>query len=257
MKIVIISDIHANFAALKALPERRYDELWCLGDLVNYGPNPHEVIRWVRANATAVVRGNHDHASGFSVEPLCSEAFRRLAEETLRYTLEVCTYKDLHYLKALPVYREIKVERTQFFLVHAMPTNPLFGYCFENSPDWREEVDCIEADVLLVGHTHTPFVRQVGKTTILNPGSLGQPKTGRPLACYAVWNDGEILLGQYEYAIEETVQGIRRMPILPEDQEALIGVLKTGEIPTHSRPASPSRCELSISIPMSEEDDCV
>lgn len=93
---------------------------------------------------------------------------------------------------------------------------------------------CVDADVLIVGHTHTPFVRQEGKTTILNPGSLGQPKTGRPLACYAVWEDGKILLHEYEYPIEDTIAGIRRMPIPSEDQEALITVLKTGEIPARS-----------------------
>ncbi len=234
MKIVIVSDIHANLAALEALPEREYDQLWCIGDLVDYGPNPHEVVQWVQTNASITVRGNHDHAAGFSVDPKCSAPYKRLARETLRHTLEVCTKKDFHYLKNLPLYRETQVGATKFFLVHAMPSDPLFGYCPENSPEWREQVKCVEADVLVVGHTHTPFVRKEGKTTILNPGSLGQPKTGRPLACYAVWNDGEIYLQEYEYPVEETIQGIRSMPILPEDQDALIGVLKTGEIPARA-----------------------
>jgi putative phosphoesterase len=232
VKIVIISDVHGNLAALKALPEHDYDALWCIGDLVDYGPNPREVIEWVEAHASLVVRGNHDHAAGFSVDPQCSAPYKKLAEKTLRYTLEVCTRKDLDYLKALPIYRETQVGQTKFYQVHAMPTNPLFGYCPENSPSWSEQVSCIDADVLVVGHTHTPFVRKVGKTTIVNPGSLGQPKTGRTLACYAVWEDGKILLHEYEYPIEETIRGIRKMPILTDDQDALIAVLKTGEIPT-------------------------
>jgi putative phosphoesterase len=234
VKIVIISDIHANLAALQALPERRYDQLWCIGDLVDYGPNPHEVVEWVRANATVVVRGNHDHAAGFSVDPRCSAPYKKLAEETLRYTLEVCTGKDLGYLSSLPTYREIPIGPVQFYLVHATPSDPLFGYCSENSPNWREQVTCIEADMLVVGHTHTPFVRQVGKTTILNPGSLGQPKTGRPQACYAILEDGEMFLREYEYPIQETIRGIREMPIPVEDQEALITVLQTGQIPTRA-----------------------
>ena len=72
MKIVIVSDIHANLAALRALPERDYDQLWCIGDLVDYGPRPHEVVQWMRGHATVAVRGNHDHAAGFSVDPQCS-----------------------------------------------------------------------------------------------------------------------------------------------------------------------------------------
>jgi len=234
VKIVIISDIHANLAALQSLPERQYDQLWCIGDLVDYGPNPHEVVEWVRANATVVVRGNHDHAAGFSVDPQCSAPYKKLAAETLRFTLQVCTKEDLNYLKNLPVYREISVPSTRFYLVHATPTDPLFGYCPEHAPSWREQVGCVAADVLVVGHTHTPFVRREGGISILNPGSLGQPKTGRPQACYAIWEDGEMSLKEYEYPIEETIRGIRAMPILPEDQDALITVLKTGEVPARA-----------------------
>lgn len=231
MKIVIISDIHANLAALDALPEHQYDQLWCIGDLVDYGPDPHEVVDWVRKSATVVVRGNHDNAAGFNADPQCSAPYKKLAGETLRLTLQLCTKEDLNYLKDLPIYRELSVGPTRFYLVHATPTDPLFGYCPENSPSWREQVDCIDADMLVVGHTHTPFVRREGKTIILNPGSLGQPKTGRPRACYAVWEDGQAHLKEYEYPIAETIRGIRAMPIPREDQEALITVLQTGEIP--------------------------
>lgn len=236
MRIVIISDIHANLAALEALPERDYDQLWCIGDLVDYGPNPHEVVHWMRANVPVVVRGNHDFAAGFNVDPQCSAPYKKLAAETLRLTLQVCTQEDLNYLKDLPVYRDMSVNSTRFYLVHATPTDPLFGYCPEDSPSWREQVECIDADVLVVGHTHTPFIRREGKTTILNPGSLGQPKTGRPLACYAVWEDGKMSLKEYEYPIDVTIRGIRAMPIATDDQDALITVLRTGEVPTSAVP---------------------
>jgi len=236
VKIVILSDIHANLAALGAFPEHDFDELWCIGDLVDYGPSPHEIVQWVKHKATLAVRGNHDHAAGFSADPQCSPPYKKLADETLRYTQQVCTDEDLSYLRSLPIYREIAMNSTRFYLVHAMPTDPLFGYCPEHSAFWEEQVRSIEADVLVVGHTHTPFIRQVGRTTILNPGSLGQPKTGRPLACYAIWEDGKIALKEYEYPVEDTIQGIRKMPIPTDDQEALILVLQTGELPArHSR----------------------
>lgn len=232
MKVVIISDIHGNLAALNALPERHFDELWCIGDLVDYGPNPHEVVEWVRQQATVAVRGNHDHAGGFSVDPQCSAPFKKLAEETLRFTQQVCTDEDLGYLRSLPVRRELTVNGTRFYLVHAIPSDPLFGYCPEESDRWKQEVEKIDADVLIVGHTHTPFLRGEGKTSILNPGSLGQPKTGRPLACYAVWEDGEISLKEYEYPVETAIRGIHAMPIPAEDQDALIGLLSTGSLST-------------------------
>lgn len=94
MKIVVASKTQANLAALEVLPECQYDQLWCLGDLFDYGPNPREVVGWVRTNATAVVRGNHDHAAGFSVEPVCSEQYKRLTAEPLQCTLDVCTLEE-------------------------------------------------------------------------------------------------------------------------------------------------------------------
>lgn len=231
MKIVIVSDIHGNLPALNALPEREFDQLWCIGDLVDYGPYPHEVVEWIKGRSTIAVRGNHDHAAGFSVDPQCSPPFKKLAEETLRYTRQVCTDEDLSYLRSLPTRRELTVDSTPFYLVHAMPTDPLFGYCPEESERWQQEVDGIDAEVLIVGHTHTPFLRRIGKTTILNPGSLGQPKTGRPQACYAVWEGGKITRKEFDYPVSDTIDGIRKMPIPSEDQDALIGLLETGSLP--------------------------
>ena len=76
MKIVIISDLHGNYDALSALPESG-DELWVLGDLVNYGPQPRAVLNFVRSHAAAVVRGNRDHAVGFDVDPRCTPGTAR------------------------------------------------------------------------------------------------------------------------------------------------------------------------------------
>jgi putative phosphoesterase len=239
VKIVIVSDIHGNLAALNALPEQQFDALWCIGDLVDYGPNPHEVVEWVRQQATVAVRGNHDHAAGFSVDPQCSVSFKKLADETLCFTREVCTEEDFGYLRSLPVRRDLSANSTRFYIVHAIPSDPLFGYCPEDSARWKQEVAGINADVLIVGHTHTPFMRREGNTMILNPGSLGQPKTGRPFACYAVWEDGKISLKEYEYPVSETASGVRRMPIPLKSQEALIGLLQTGALSTPSSVHSP------------------
>lgn len=228
MKIVIISDIHANLAALQSLPEDDYDEMWCLGDLVDYGPKPHEVVQWVRHRANVVVRGNHDHAVGFDVDPRCSLPYKHLASETMRFTQRVCTYGDLQFLRQMPLQRELKVDDRRFYLVHAAPTEPLFGYRTANSELWEHEVLWVDADFLVVGHTHTPFIRTVGHCTIVNPGSLGQPKTGRPLACYAVWEDGKFSLREFQYPVEKTSGEIWQMPLTNGDREDLVAILKTG-----------------------------
>ena len=79
MRVLIVSDLHANLEAVSALPSA-YDQLWVLGDLVNYGPDPATVIRFVRDRAAIVVRGNHDHSIGFDEDPQCSQRFRAMAE---------------------------------------------------------------------------------------------------------------------------------------------------------------------------------
>lgn len=240
MKIAIISDIHANLAALRAFPETGCDQVWCLGDLVDYGPNPHEVVRELQGIASTIVCGNHDYAAGFGADPQCSPAYRHLAAETLRYTRSVCTPEDLLFLKNLPKSCETILASTHFYLVHAVPSDPLFAYCPYESDRREQEVKRIRVDVLLVGHTHIPFIRNVGNSTVVNPGSLGQPKTGRPLACYAVWEDGAISLKEYAYPIEETIHAIEQMRITKEDQEHLISVLMTGAIPAKNpEPTAP------------------
>jgi hypothetical protein len=85
MRICLISDLHANLEALRALPGG-YDELWVLGDLVNYGPDPAAVIDFVRSRASLVIRGNHDHSVGFAADCGCSPRFRAMAEATRDYT---------------------------------------------------------------------------------------------------------------------------------------------------------------------------
>src|SRR3954471_4246908 len=79
MKLVIISDIHGNHDALRALPEE-YDELWVLGDLVNYGPQPKEVVADVMEKASLVVQGNHDHAVAYDDDSRWSPRYRPIPE---------------------------------------------------------------------------------------------------------------------------------------------------------------------------------
>jgi protein phosphatase len=232
-KIVIMSDIHGNFDALMALPES-YDELWVLGDLVNYGPDPAAVIDFVKAKAVLVVSGNHDYSIGVNQDPQCSPRFKQMAEATRRYTNSVLSMEHKHYLRHLPRQVETEREGTRFHLCHAIPSNPLFGYCQADSPRWPAEVDGLSANIVLVGHTHIPFVKKFGTRLVVNPGSLGQPKTGSPQARYAVWEDGKIKLKSYEYPVELTVAKVQALPIDEAFRDELSAILRTGKVPTES-----------------------
>ena len=98
MKIVIVSDIHGNFDAPSALRES-YDELWVLGDLVNYGPEPAPVVEYVKSKATLVVRGNHDNSIGFNQDPRCSAPYVEMAEATRRFTDSVLNSGQKDFLR--------------------------------------------------------------------------------------------------------------------------------------------------------------
>ena len=230
MRIAIISDIHGNFEALSALRET-YDELWVLGDLVNYGPDPAAAIDYVRAKAAVVLSGNHDYSIGFNQDPRCSAPFRKMAEATGRYTDSILSLDHKLYLRHLPRFLEARRDNTNFYLCHVLPSDPLFGYCPAESPQWLEEVAKVHADVLLVGHTHVPFVRSIGSCVVVNPGSLGQPKSGSPEARYAVWESGKAELKSYPYPVESTVKKVQALPIEAALRDELTAVLRTGGVP--------------------------
>lgn len=235
-RIVLISDIHGNFEALMALPED-YDELWVLGDLVNYGPQPAEVIEFVRENASLVVRGNHDDAVAFERDPRCSAAFRKAAEETRRYTAEVLRYEQKGYLGGLPHHRWVQRGQWTFYLCHAVPSDPLYAYCAPDSRNWARELAVTGTDFLFVGHTHIQFSHREGEQLVVNPGSIGQPKMGKPCPTFAIWENGLVTLHAYKYPVHKTVEQVRSMPVSVSTQEFLARVLETGTVPKSEKEA--------------------
>jgi predicted phosphodiesterase len=230
VKILIISDAHGNAEALNALTES-YDELWVLGDLVDYGPEPEEVIQEVRQRAALIVRGNHDHAVGHDVDPRCAPPFRAMAEATRRHAIKTLSDEDKQFLRDLPLTASVERDGRRCFLRHATPSDPLFAYCPPDSPAWVQECASVDADIMLVGHTHLPFVRSVGTRTVVNPGSLGQPKEGGPDASYAMWQDGEVTLRKVPYPVDRTVAKIKALPLPAGIAVALEHLLRTGSPP--------------------------
>ena len=229
MKILIISDLHANLEAIEALP-REFDQLWVLGDLVNYGPDPSAAIRYVRQHAAMVVRGNHDHAVAFGEDSRCSARFRRMAEETCQYTRSVLQEDERRYLQALPLKAGCDVGGVHFLLCHAVPSNPLYEYRLADSDLWSGD-PAEWSGVVLTGHTHIPFQRSCAGKIVVNPGSVGQPKNGRAEACYAVWQDGRITLGSVAYDVEKTVEKLRRLALSAAVFDELAFVLRNGSVP--------------------------
>jgi protein phosphatase len=231
MKLLIVSDIHANLEALEAVLAESYDELWVLGDLVNYGPNPSEVVDLVRRNASLVVQGNHDYALGSGSDPQCSHAFRKMARAMQNFTEPLLSLDQKAFLSSLPRTTARTLEGHRFFLCHATPREPIFKYCPADPTSWAAEVAGLEADIVLTGHTHLPFLMNLAGRQILNPGSVGQPKHGFPMACYALWDNGRLALQSTRYPVEDTVRKVQALQVPLEIRSQLAAVLRSGSPP--------------------------
>ncbi len=225
MKIAIISDVHGNLDALEAFPED-YDELWMLGDQVNYGPQPREVVEIIRRKADIVIQGNHDHAVGHDDDSRWSARYRATAEATCRHASAALSEDQKRYLRALPLSAEAERGGVRFHLVHATPSDPHYGRLAPDADGWIAEVERAEADVLLVGHSHVPFIRAIGARTIVNPGSIGQSRSGDPRASYAIWEDGAFALRSFAYPVETTVRKIKALAYPPAIAAELIRTLR-------------------------------
>ncbi len=136
---------------------------------------------------------------------------------------------ELAYLREFPLTTDVVLEGVRFHLVHATPSDPLYTYL--RPPEearWAAEVERIDADVIVVGHTHLPMVLRFGKKIVLNPGSVGQPRERDPRAGYAVIEDGEPRLMRVDYDIEATVADLNSSRLAPGVAKPLTRVLRTG-----------------------------
>ena len=204
MRILLVADIHANRHALDAIREP-FDVCLCMGDLVEYGPDPKPVIDWVRANALACVRGNHDHGTSQDVPILGQGGFKYLTMATRPGSIAKLSPIDLRYLNTLPTTSMLTLDGKKFLLVHATPRDPLDEYTTNDPAVWQSRLQGVDADFVLVGHTHVQFTLPLGRTTIVNPGAVGLPRDGDPKVKYAIIENGQVELKSCDYPVEKTV----------------------------------------------------
>ncbi len=216
----ILADIHSNLTALKAVLEdieRRggVDEVWCLGDIVGYGPDPHECIDTLRQMKIVNIMGNHDAAA---VGKIDIAFFNRDAAAAIRWTAGQLTHDDYVYLNQLP----LSIERESFTLVHGSPRDPVREY-LHSTHSAEQNLPYLHTMYCLVGHTHSPTVFVFNDTAdgtmkrfepdsplmlgedrlIINPGAVGQPRDGDPRASYALLDSdaGTLTLHRVSYDI--------------------------------------------------------
>ncbi len=204
MRVLLLSDIHANLVALEAVLRRTpaYDAVWCLGDVVGYGPAPNECVARLRGLGALTLAGNHDVAA-IGNAPL--EVFRSGARLALEWTRRVLTPESKAWLAALEPKRILPEHHLT--LVHASPRDALWEY-IENEHVASENFPHFETDMAFFGHTHQPIAYRLRETEkilrtailpeskplplepklLLNPGSVGQPRDGDPRAAFALFD---------------------------------------------------------------------
>jgi putative phosphoesterase len=229
MRILLVADIHGNWPALQALNEP-HDVCLCLGDLVDYGLEPAPCIDWVRQKVRYAVRGNHDHGVAQNVTITGRNGFKWLTGMTRPLTRERLSPDDVRFLSRLPVSRLLTLEDTRFLLVHATPRDPMDEYAQPDADYWSRRLQNVDADVICVGHTHQPYVLEVGDKLVINPGSVGQPRDGDPRASYAVIENFQIELKRIEYPVEETVKVVQESNLPDAAKEVLVDVFRTGNL---------------------------
>jgi predicted phosphodiesterase len=200
LRIAAISDIHGNWHAFEAVlddvEKERVDEIWCLGDIVGYGPQPNRCVEVARERSDICLLGNHDLAALGEVD---LASFSPDAATSARWTIEELDADARDYLASL----EPKGEREGAELFHASPRDPIWEYVL-SEPAVRAALSMTTARLVLVGHSHIPIALRLSDGDalagglakggseielsegrwLLNPGSVGQPRDGDPRAAY-------------------------------------------------------------------------
>jgi protein phosphatase len=250
LRIVLLSDIHGNYDALSTVLNliKDYDYLVVVGDLVDYGPEPEKVVDTIKSLNAIVVRGNHDHAVAFNVDCGCGEKTHDISIFTReRITIPRLDENQVKYLGSLPLEETISLNGYSLKIVHGSPSNPLYGYVYPwnirsslCSTNLRlaasmDEKECeLTWSVLFLGHTHYQFSLRMGKTLIVNPGSVGQPRDGDQRASFTIvelnGDEQKIIHYKAKYDVDST---LRKLSELIQDKyyyDKLARILINGKI---------------------------
>jgi diadenosine tetraphosphatase ApaH/serine/threonine PP2A family protein phosphatase len=232
MRVAVISDVHSNLSALQAVladvDAAAVDELWCLGDVVGYGPRPNECCDLVRGRAALSLCGNHDLAV---LGTLDVTEFAGDAGRAARWTAEVLGAEQSVWLRTL---RPL-AERADAQLYHASPRDPVWEYVLSEGVALAALL-ATEAPIVLVGHSHVALALSLtdgrldgglapagteidlaAGRLLLNPGSVGQPRDGDPRAAWLLVDHGagRATFRRVPYDVETTQSEIRERG-LPE-----------------------------------------
>lgn len=221
MQVLVLSDIHANLAALDSVLEAAgaVDAIWCLGDVIGYGPDPNACVERLRELKPEYwLAGNHDWAA---LGKLDISDFNPMARLAALWTREQLTPQNFRFLETLPA----RVKASELFtLAHGSPRHPIWEYVLD-AQTAAANFAYFDTPYCLVGHTHVPAIyrQQNGRVegpayalgepirlengrVIVNPGGVGQPRDGDPRASYIILDTDALTVTYHrvEYPVQKT-----------------------------------------------------
>lgn len=221
MRVAVLSDIHANLQALEAVlldcKKQGVDEYWLLGDYIDYGASPVEtVLRLSALDAKYILSGNHD-ACLFNPDVKTSATPHGKMAHKYTQGIVGSNPEITEWLRSCANTPMIYLAELRTMLVHGTPFDPYWGKFVsdQESEDMFAEMRNRNVDLLLMGHSHTSFMLTKARRTIINPGSVGQPRDGFPQAAYAILEDGAVLFRRVPYDVETAANEIKKAG-LPE-----------------------------------------
>jgi putative phosphoesterase len=225
--VAVITDIHANLPALEAalarIEELGIDRVYCGGDLVGYGPHPNEVCALIQERGIPTIYGNYDYAIARDLED-CGCAYvtahdRELGQRSVAWTLDHTGAAAKAFMRELPF--DLRFDAVH--LVHGSPRK-VNEYLFEDKPAslYERLAAAEEADLLVFGHTHKPWVRDHGGVRFVNCGSVGKPKDGDPRGAFAVLRGAEVTIERFAYDAEAVAAQVREAGLPPEFADKLV-----------------------------------
>ena len=233
--VAIITDIHANLLALEAvlarIDELGLQQIYCGGDLVGYGPRPNEVCALIDERAIPTIYGNYDYAIAREEED-CGCAYvtqhdRELGDESVAWTLANTGRSAKDFMRGLPFDLRFEAGGVPVHLVHGSPRK-VNEYLFEDKPArlYERLAAAEEAQVMVFGHTHKPWVHEYGDVLFVNCGSVGKPKDGDPRGAFAVLEPSNasvaVTIERVPYDAEQVAREVRETGLPGEYADKLL-----------------------------------
>lgn len=186
MRILVCSDIHGNYEALKEIVPYLSDTDMsvCLGDIVGYSCAVNECIELLRDKGFVCLQGNHER---YLLEGM--ECQKKFLNESVRFGINIAdaviTESNRDWISRLPISLGIVADKSRMLFVHGSPFDPTDEYVYDNTFD-ESRFGCLSYDVIALGHTHREMSRSFGGKLVLNPGSVGQSRNFEGMACFSI-----------------------------------------------------------------------